>query len=184
MLQNGIDMHDNGIIHRILIVYDEAARRIDEHASLDLAPIARAASIVSSFVHDCHETLEEQLVFPRLLVAHREAELSATLLRQHRRGRELTDAIIRSARTSATFEMGHALRSFSRMYRPHAAHEDTVLFPAFRALVGRVGYRELSEQFKDEERRLFGERDSENALIEIVKIETAFGLADLAEFTP
>jgi hypothetical protein len=33
--------------------------------------------------------------------------------------------------------LAQTLRSFQRMYRPHAAREDTALFPAFRAVVGR-----------------------------------------------
>lgn len=32
-----------------------------------------------------------------------------------------------------------ALRTFVRMYRPHAAREETVLFPAFRKLVSPDG---------------------------------------------
>src|SRR5262249_44242197 len=40
---------------------------------------------------------------------------------------------------------------------PHTAREDTVLFPAFREVVGRAGYRELGERFEDKEHELFGE---------------------------
>ena len=43
-----------------------------------------------------------------------------------------------------------------RMYRPHAAREDTVLFPAFRKLVPKKQYGELGEQFEDKEHELFG----------------------------
>ena len=43
-----------------------------------------------------------------------------------------------------------SLRAFGRMYRPHAAREDTVLFPAFRDVVGRAAYRELGEQFEEQ----------------------------------
>jgi hypothetical protein len=35
------------------------------------------------------------------------------------------------------------------MYRPHAVREDTVVFPAFRSVVGHSAYRELGEQFED-----------------------------------
>jgi hypothetical protein len=69
------------------------------------------------------------------------------------------------------------------MYRPHAAREDTVLFPAFRDIVGRHGYRELGEQFEDKEHELFGEHGFENTVAEIARLETALSIGDLARFT-
>ena len=70
------------------------------------------------------------------------------------------------------------------MYRPHAAREDTELFPAFREVVGRPGYQELGEQFEDKEHQLFGERGFANTVAEIARLETSLGIADLASFTP
>ena len=58
--------------------------------------------------------------------------------RQHERGRQLTDGILQGAASAASPELAALLRSFSAMYRPHAAREDTVLFPAFRELLARV----------------------------------------------
>jgi len=43
------------------------------------------------------------------------------------------------------------LRSFARMYRPHEAREDTVLFPALRSVVTRPELSELGEQFEAKE---------------------------------
>jgi hypothetical protein len=70
------------------------------------------------------------------------------------------------------------------MYRPHAAREDTVLFPAFREVVGRSGYRELGEQFEDKEHELFGEHGFEHVVAQVSQLEVALGIADLAGFTP
>jgi hemerythrin-like domain-containing protein len=76
------------------------------------------------------------------------------------------------------------MRAFERMYRPHAAREDTVVFPAFRDVIGGKGYHELGEQFEEEEHKRFGEHGFENVVAEVARLEAALGIADLARFTP
>jgi hemerythrin-like domain-containing protein len=116
--------------------------------------------------------------------AQREGDLVNVLLRQHQRGRLLTDDILRKTTTGAAPELAHALRSFGRMYRPHAAREDTVLFPAFRDVVGRAAYRELGEQFEHKEHQLFGEGGFRTIVGQVADLEQALGIHDLASFTP
>lgn len=177
-------MQEHGVLERILLIYEETARRIDTGQTADTTVIVSAAGIVRRFVEDYHEKNEEQFVFPRLQAAQQQVELVATLLRQHQRGREVTDQIVRVAAGPASPELAQLLRSFSRMYRPHAAREDTVLFPAFRELMGKDGYRELGEQFEDKEHALFGEGGFERTVKEVAQLEAALGIADLASFTP
>jgi hemerythrin-like domain-containing protein len=176
-------MQEHGVIERILLVYDEAARRIDKSEPLDLTVITRAAGIVRRFVENYHEKQEEQFVFTRLQAAGQQLDLIATLLRQHERGRQLTDEIVAKVSAGSSPELAQMLRSFARMYRPHAAREDTVLFPAFREIVGRSGYEELGEQFEENEHRLFGEHGFEDTVAEVAKLEAAYDIADLAKFT-
>ena len=57
-------------------------------------------------------------------------------------------------------------------------------FPAFRKVIGRAGYRELGEQFEEEEHRRFGEDGFEKTVAEVAGIEAALGIADLSRFTP
>lgn len=177
-------MQEHGVLERILLIYDEAARRIEQNERLDLTLLTTAAEIVQRFVEAYHEKLEEQFVFPRLQTAGREVDLVAVLLRQHERGRQVTDEIVRRARTAATPDLAHVLRSFARMYRPHAAREDTVLFPAFHDVVGRGAYRELGEQFEEKEHELFGKQGFEDTVREIARLETALDIGDLTRFTP
>lgn len=89
-----------------------------------------------------------------------------------------------SAGATATPDLAPVLRSFARMYRPHAAREDTVLFPAFRDVVGRGAYRELGEQFEEKEHELFGEQGFEDTVREIARLEIALDIGDLTRFTP
>ena len=68
------------------------------------------------------------------------------------------------------------------MYRPHAAREDTVLFPEFRGIVGGHAYGELGEQFEAKETEMLGDHGFEHAVAEVAKLEQAFGL-DFAALT-
>jgi hemerythrin-like domain-containing protein len=176
-------MQEHGVLERILLVYDEACRRIDQGTALDQTVVAAAASLVHRFVEDYHERLEEQFVFPRLENAGRETALVGVLRRQHERGREVTDAILKAAAGPAA-QLAPLLRSFTRMYRPHMAREDTALFPAFRAVVGGGAWRELGEEFEEREHALLGEHGFEGAVAEVAKLEIGLGIGDLAAFTP
>ncbi len=174
-------MQEHGLLERILLLYDEAATRIERGAALDPAVVAGAAGIVRRFVEQYHEQLEERHLFPRLEKARVEVELVATLREQHRRGRELTAEILR---LSPGPPLAAALRRFERMYRPHAAREDTVLFPAFRRLLGGSEYRELGERFEEEEHARLGAGGFAGAVREVARLEEQLGIADLAAFTP
>jgi hypothetical protein len=70
------------------------------------------------------------------------------------------------------------------MYRPHAAREDTELFPALRDLVTRDEYLKLGDTFEKRETQVLGERGFERARDEVAGLEQAFGVGDLASFTP
>ncbi len=178
-------MQEHGVLERVLLVYGEAAARIDRGARLDLALVANAAGIVRRFVEDYHERLEEQHLFPRLERARREVELVAVLRRQHQRGRELTAELERvAAAGTAPARAAELMHQFERMYRPHAAREDTVLFPAFRSLLGGAAYRELGEQFEHEEHARFGARGFETTVRQVARLEEALGISDLSGFTP
>ncbi len=178
-------MQEHGVLERVLLIYDEVASRLETGRDVDLVLVSEASGIVRRFVEEYHEKLEEDFVFPRLEAARREVELVAVLREQHRRGRELTDTLTRLSRQgSASSELSGALRSFVRMYRPHAAREETVLFPAFRGLFERKAYRELGEQFEEQEHARFGEHGFEDAVKEVARLEAALGIADLAGFTP
>jgi hypothetical protein len=91
--------------------------------------------------------------------------------------------VLRLSSGGATPELAQQLRSFVRMYAPHAAREDTVLFPAFRGVIGGSAYRELGEQFEDQEHARFGEHGFENAVAEVAQLEKRLGIDDLAAFT-
>lgn len=187
-------MREHGVLRRVMYLYDDAAERLtarsggDRRGNVPLDALAACAGIVRRVIEDYHEKLEEDFLFPRFEKAGKLADLTAVLRRQHVAGRALTEQITQLTRAaladSDRARLAAALRSFNHMYRPHAAREDTVLFPELRGLVGKRAYEELGEQFEDKEKQMLGDRGFEHAVEEVAKLEQAFGLDDLARLTP
>jgi len=155
-------MREHGVLKRILLVYGEAVRRLD--ASEDLPPkaLADAAGVIRSFIEDYHGKLEEDYLFPRFKKANKLVDLVDVLIQQHRAGRQLTDITLRLATAQAIKSpddrraLSESMRLFVRMFNPHEAREDTVLFPAFRGIVSANEYGALGEDFEKREHELFG----------------------------
>ena len=57
-----------------------------------------------------------------------------------------------------------AIQAFVRMYEPHEAREDTVIFPAFRRVVPAAELSDLEQHFACLERQQFG-RDEFGAIL-------------------
>jgi len=73
---------------------------------------------------------------------------------------------------------------FVRMYEPHEAREDTVLFPEFRKIVSRHEYDALGEEFEKKENQLFGGEGFEKNVDQVAELEKRLGIYDLTHFTP
>jgi hemerythrin-like domain-containing protein len=183
-------MREHGVLKRILLVYDEAIRRL--HAKEDLPPQALkdSATIIRTFIEDYHEKLEEDHLFPRFRKANKLVDLVDVLLKQHHAGRKLTDTTLRLSTLEALKKpedrkaLAESLRQFIRMYNPHEAREDTVLFPAFRGIVSANEYDALGEDFEKKEHELFGEDGFHGIVDRVAAIEKQLGIYDLAQFTP
>ncbi len=80
--------------------------------------------------------------------------------------------------------LSHYLRLYIRMFRPHEAREDTVLFPAFRRLLSHEEYEKLGDQFEEREHQLFGEDGFEKTVNQVAEIEKQLGIYNLSQFTP
>lgn len=183
-------MREHGVLRRILLIYDEILwRRMAHDQDFPPEALAGSAGIVRSFVEDYHERLEEEYVFPRFRKVGKQVDLIDTLMAQHRAGRGLTDVILQRANARALKDPGDrakvmaSLRLFARMYRPHAAREDTVLFPALRSVVSPHEFEALAEGFEDKERELFGEEGFEGIVERVAELERSLGVYDLANFT-
>ncbi len=183
-------MREHGVLKRVLLVYGEVLRRIDSRQDFPPETLADAARIIRNFVEDYHEKLEEDFLFPRFEKANLLVDLVKVLRAQHQAGRQVTDVTMRFANLQSLkneSERGQLIASiqqFIRMYNPHEAREDTVLFPAFRKIVSPHEFDALGEDFEKKEDELFGEDGFEKVVDKVAGIEQRLGIYDLAQFTP
>lgn len=182
-------MREHGVLNRVLLIYEEIIARIRDNQDYPPEALAKTAGLVRKFVEDYHEKLEEDHLFPRFEKANKLMDLVSILRDQHKAGRVLTDAILaQGSKVPKEAEERRALtrrlRLFIRMYRPHEAREDTVLFPALRAIVSPHEYGALGEEFEDKEHELFGEGGFEEITASVAGLEKQLGIDDLARYTP
>lgn len=183
-------MREHGVLNRILLIYEEGLRRLRSKEDVPPEVFHKPAQLVRKFVEDYHEKLEENFIFPEFEKQKKLIDLVKVLREQHHAGRIVTDVVLRVAvadqfgKPDAQQEMVRAIRSFIRMYRPHEAREDTVLFPALHKIVPAKRLEELGEKFEKEEDRLFGEEGFEKTVDQVATIEKQLGIYDLAKFTP
>lgn len=181
-------MREHGVLRRIILIYREAIYRMNEKQELNPALINKSATIIRHFIEEYHEKLEENFLFPRLEKKGQMIDLVTTLKIQHQAGRKLTDYIL-EVTGSNNFKSHHEkvtkiLFQFINMYEPHAAREDTVLFPVFKMIVSDNEYQELGEQFEEEEHKRFGKEGFDGIVAQIAAIERELNIYDLAKFTP
>jgi len=183
-------MREHGVLNRILLIYEEGLRRLRGREDVPPDVFHRPATLVRTFVEDYHEKLEETFIFPQFEKHKRLTDLVAVLRQQHAAGRRLTETILRAAaadrfgKAESRQEVARACEAFIRMYRPHEAREDTVLFPALYKIVPAKEVKDLGERFEKEEHRLFGEEGFEKTVAQVAAIEKQLGIHDLARFTP
>jgi hemerythrin-like domain-containing protein len=81
-------------------------------------------------------------------------------------------------------KLADSMHQFSRMYSPHEAREDTILFPAFRGIVSAHEFDSLGEDFEKKEDELFGKNGFFKVVDCVAEIEKKLGIYELAQFTP
>ena len=185
-------MREHGILRRALLVYRESVVRLrQDAASVPPDALEKTANLFRVFGEEYHEKkLEEVYIFPTLKKSANAGAASYVdvLLAQHQRGREITDYLLSITKAdripSNNIEpLAKTLESFVRMYEHHAAIEDTVIFPAWKATLGEGEYDELGDKFEDIETEQFGGDGFETALKRMEEIETSLGLSNLDMFT-
>jgi hemerythrin-like domain-containing protein len=183
-------MREHGVLRRIMLIYDELRSRLQQGAPFPLAALTGATDLIRRFIQDYHEKDEEEYLFTRFNQAGKMVDLVKILYQQHQAGRQVT-ARLREVSTAANLQKpdqrlkaAALLQSFNRMYRPHAAREDTVLYPAFRSVIPPAEFDALGDVFEDKEQKLFGQNGFEKIVSEVAGLERQLGLNDLAQFTP
>jgi hemerythrin-like domain-containing protein len=117
-------------------------------------------------------------------------DLVTTLLTQHQAGRALTAEILRRSQPDTFQDVDNqerviaACQRFIRMYRPHEAREDTVLFPALRTILSPKQVEALGARMEKDEHTVLGDDGFEKAVAEVASLEQTLGIHDLTQFTP
>jgi hemerythrin-like domain-containing protein len=183
-------MQEHGVLRRLLLIYAEVRARLEQGQEFPLEVLREATGLMRRFVEDYHEKDEEEYLFTRFEKAGKMVELVKVLYEQHQAGRQIT-AHLQGLLSPALFSKGPArlqaveyLKAFTRMYRPHAAREDTVLYPAFRSVISPKEFMALGENFEDKEEKLFGKDGFEKIVGQVADLERKLGLYQLAQFTP
>ena len=183
-------MREHGVLKRVLLIYREGIRRLQAGEQSPAQALNAGAGIIRSFIEDYHEHLEEQYVFPKLERAAKLSDITTVLRTQHQRGRVLTDRVLAATTAAAAPDqpargaLVQDLSAFIRMYEPHEAREDTVVFPALRDVMPAKEFRDMAETFEDEEHRRFGQAGFQGVVDKVADIEKSLGIYDLSQFTP
>jgi hemerythrin-like domain-containing protein len=178
-------MREHGVMDRLLLIYEEVHGQMSVELDVSLALVARATRLVQDFIETYHERLEEEFIFPRMEDVGAYARLVRILRKQHEASRAVTSRILtRAERAGRPDPVGDELDAYVRMYRPHMAREDTVLFPAMHGVIPAPELADLGEQFEEREHELFGADGFATVVEQVAEMESELGIYDLAQFTP
>jgi hemerythrin-like domain-containing protein len=183
-------MKEHGVLNRCLLIYEEGMRRVQKREDVSPEVFNHTAQLVRKFVEEYHEQNEERFIFPQFERAKKLTDLVETLKTQHRAGREVTAQILtlsepdRFRSADNRDKVLKACTDFIRMYRPHEAREDTVLFPALRTILKPKQVEELGERMEEAEKKVLGDEGFEKSLGQVASIEKQLGIYELSQFTP
>jgi hemerythrin-like domain-containing protein len=181
-------MREHGVLKRVLLAYQEIIRRIRAREDFSAQSVTDGATIIRQFIQNYHEKLEEDHLFPRFRKAGKLVDLVNTLYTQHQAGRRISERILATAHSLKAQEdrdrLATDLEAFNRMYAPHEAREDTVLFPELHKIVSAHEYDSMGEQFESIERKTFGGDGFDIYVDKVAQLENQLGIYDLDQFTP
>lgn len=182
-------MREHGLLNRLLLIYEDITKKLSTNEPFDVKILADAVNIIKSFIEDYHERLEEDHIFPIFKKNKKGIKLVNTLDQQHHVGRKVTQSIKKILQEDLTKSKNKKklislLKKFIRMYRPHEAREDTVLFPELHSLISKEEFDELGELFEKIEHEKFGEHGFEDTVNKVAELEKQLGIYELSQFTP
>lgn len=179
-------MREHGVLSRLLLIYEEIIRRLDNNEKYPPEALYQSTMLIRNFIQNYHEKLEEQYLFPRFQKANMLIELTTTLKQQHVSGHNIIDSIMvyeKMQKAGDKQKLIASMHAFLRLYRPHKAREDTILFPAVHKIVSKQEYEKLGDIFEDKEQQLFGKNGFENIVQQVEAIEKSLNIYNLSQFT-
>ncbi|MGA2403380.1 MAG: hemerythrin domain-containing protein [Syntrophobacteraceae bacterium] len=180
----------HGVLYRAIAVLEEIRCGMD--ARMDLPPeiIGGTVAMVRLFITDHHQQMEEKHIYPVFDAAGKMSGMVGVLREQHAAGSQLIETMrgLYDGFSAKDLEkrrtMASAIHLFSRMYRAHAAREDTELFPLLRRIMPPKAYAELSSALRKAEDEFLGLNGFEETIRKLTDYENILGIGDLTSFTP
>ncbi len=183
-------MKEHGVLNRCLLIYEEGLRRIQNRKEISPQVFLHTAQLIRHFVEEYHEKNEENYIFPVFEKHHTLVDLVETLKAQHKAGRAVTARILQLSQPD-TFrhsenrsQLVTEVHAFIRMYRPHEAREDTVLFPTLRTILPPKQVQSLGDRMEEAEHKVLGDEGFEKSVAQVAAIEKSLGIYDIRQFTP
>lgn len=183
-------MKEHGVLNRCLLIYEEGLRRLSAGQEASPELFAHTAQLIRKFVEEYHEKNEEKYIFPHFEKAGKLTDLVATLKTQHKAGRQVTARILQLSQPDQYHVKANQrklvtdVHAFIRMYRPHEAREDTILFPALRTLLTAKQVEALGDKMEGDEHKVLGDEGFEKSVAQVEALEKQLGIYDLHQFTP
>ncbi len=183
-------MKEHGVLNRCLLIYEEGMRRFGARQEVPPEVFQHTAQLIRHFVEEYHEKNEENFIFPVFRRAGKLTDLVSTLLTQHKAGRAVTARILQLSQPDRfrladdRTRLVEACHAFIRMYRPHEAREDTVLFPALRTILTPKQVLDLGDRMEESEHKVLGNEGFEKSVAQVAGIEQQLGINDIRQFTP
>ncbi|MFW6189459.1 MAG: hemerythrin domain-containing protein [Planctomycetota bacterium] len=181
-------MHEHSIIQRLMGVYEECAARLDAGDEPPSGVIVNAGAVADEFVENYHEAYEENHLYVPFQKQGVATDAIAVMHRQHQVGRALIGQMIFLAgeeelQADDRRKLANLCRAYPRMYRAHAAHEDTVLLPHDEVIGRSIGHGSLHGVMMAYRRQKLGGLDLEGVMDRVAELEEGLGIADLDHFT-
>ena len=180
----------HGVTRRALAVMNKIKDAIN--AQMDIPPetIGGVVEIVTSFMINCHQLMEEKFVFPAFGPSPKTADLIAVLRQQHAATLKLTDILkplcanFSPKDQEVRRKTANMLHLMARMSQAHASWEDTALYPLLHSVIPAKAYEQLTFDLQGAETQFLGQRGFDETLQKIAGYEKSLGIGDLASFTP
>ena len=182
-------MLEHSILDRLLLVYEKCIAMIEADDLSALKIIKKVALLIRKEIELHHERAEEKLIFKKLTDAKKLTKTINTLIEQHKISKKITDQIILLAsHLNGIIEKNELItliKSFVRMYKSHAAIENTFVFPELRNLMDKKDFKRFSRWFDKREEAMFGKEEDLQKIVKVVEgLEKEVGINKLEKFTP
>jgi hemerythrin-like domain-containing protein len=166
-------MLEHAVMERLLLIFDEAVRRIRGKQEVSAAVVQAAAGLVQKLAGH-HEKIEEELVFP-LLANRGLSELVDRLKKQH----EKAGVLVSTIQSASGDDLAQACGGLVQLYRPHMARESTALFQKLYGAVTESRLEEIGDQIEERQDQTFGENGLEKLIEQVGALERQLGIYDL-----